>query len=103
MGLDVIFKKELRHHARAAKVTHDAAMALALELVGDDLHKVELLNAYSRGFYAALVSTQAAIGSQPVLSGRVSVSIREQTRPLLPASEAVNLSHVIVDFVEREE
>lgn len=97
----VFFKQDLREHARAVKIAHDSAMAMAFELVGDDPHKVELLNAYSRGFYASLISTQAAAGNQPVLSERISV--QDQTRPLLPASGAVDLSRVIVDFAERDE
>jgi len=101
VGLDVLFKRDLRQHAFAVKTAHDAAMAMAFELVGDDPHKVELLNAYSRGFYASLISTQAAAGNQPVLSERISV--QDQTRPLLPASGAVDLSRVIVDFAERDE
>ena len=100
MGLDVVFPKELAQHARSVKQAHDAAMAMARELVGGDSRKLELLDAYDRGFYASLLSTQAAAGNEPVLS--VPVSVKDQTRPLLPASASVDLAAVIVDFVVRK-
>ena len=98
----MLFKADVARHGNAVKKAHDGAIAQARELIGNDSIKRAILEAYNRGVYVTLVSTQAAAGNVPLFQPGADRELVNKGAGslLLEASATIPLDEVVVGFTD---
>lgn len=70
MGLDVYLRRDVAHNLRAAAMSSEAAITLALDGLSDPAKQNEL-RSYRRGYMAALVTLGLSFGLEPETGANV--------------------------------